>query len=155
MRKSGWLAVIGLVLMVISACTKDEEARNTATEAKRIAQEAKSASNEALRIAREAKSSVSIRTKQTFKDLAEGTPDLAQGQDVYIRFCAFCHGAGVAAAPMIGVPSDWEERRAKGMAVLVENSINGIGHMPPRGGEPGLTDEAMRDAVAYILKSSE
>jgi cytochrome c5 len=39
----------------------------------------------------------------------------------------------------------------KGIDTLVTNVINGLNVMPPRGGNPGLTDEQIRAAVDFML----
>jgi cytochrome c5 len=40
----------------------------------------------------------------------------------------------------------------KGMASMVASAINGINVMPPRGGNPALTDEQIRAAVEFMLQ---
>jgi len=160
MRHVAWIMVLALAVTLMAGC-KDEEARKTAAEAKQVAEEARETALEAMRIANEAKTAAENQMAagapmaRSLEDLAAGEPDLQQGQDVYTRFCAFCHGAGIAGSPVIGDSEDWGKRATKGMETLLEHGIDGIGHMPPRGGEPGLTDEEVRDAIAYMLKESE
>lgn len=81
--------------------------------------------------------------------------DLDEGQQVYEQTCAACHDAGVAGAPVTGEIRDWDDRLEKGMATLVENSIEGFvgddGMMPPRGGNPDLSDEEVENSVAYMV----
>lgn len=57
-------------------------------------------------------------------------PDLAS---TYLQTCKSCHGNGYAGAPRTGDVAAWQPRMAKGMDVLVENTINGINGMPPLG----------------------
>ncbi|MBE0595885.1 MAG: cytochrome c5 family protein, partial [Desulfuromonadales bacterium] len=70
--------------------------------------------------------------------------------------CATCHREGIAGAPGIENRELWQERLAKGMPALIENSINGfqgnLGVMPPKGGAQSLTDEQVASAVAYMVE---
>jgi cytochrome c5 len=58
-------------------------------------------------------------------------------------------------APLLGNEADWEGRVDKGVFQLVRNAIDGIGAMPPRGGDPTLRKEAVGLAVEYMLKRIE
>ena len=80
-----------------------------------------------------------------------GGGDLAAGAKVYKATCAVCHNAGVAGAPKLGDAAAWKPRLAQGFDVLVKHSIDGIRAMPPRGGNARLTDDELRDAVAYMV----
>jgi cytochrome c5 len=51
----------------------------------------------------------------------------------YQAACASCHARPGIGAPLTGVDADWRARRAKGMDALLENTVNGIGGMPPLG----------------------
>lgn len=69
--------------------------------------------------------------------------------------CAACHGSGVMNAPVMGKAGDWEPRlQNKGFSTLVENAVKGINAMPPKGGNPSLSEEAIEKAVRYMLKES-
>lgn len=81
------------------------------------------------------------------------------GQRLYERNCLACHGAdGMGAMP--GVP-DFTERNGvlrKPDAVLLRNTINGMARpgtmaMPARGGNPALTDDELRAALAHIRRA--
>lgn len=76
------------------------------------------------------------------------------GAEVVQQVCAACHGAGVLGAPKIGAKADWEPRLAQGFDVLLDHSINGIRTMPPKGGNPSLTEEEIKDALTEILEQS-
>lgn len=86
---------------------------------------------------------------------AQADYDLSDGSTVYNQACAACHAAGVAGAPKSGDAQAWEDRLDKGMATLIEHSIEGFrgdaGFMPPRGGRSGLSDEEVSNAVAYMI----
>jgi cytochrome c5 len=73
------------------------------------------------------------------------------GEQVYNGLCMTCHAAGVAGAPITGSDQMAQRLSEKGIDGLVTNAINGINVMPPRGGNPGLTDEQIRAAVEFML----
>ena len=73
------------------------------------------------------------------------------GEQVYNGSCVTCHEAGVADAPIPGSDQMTQRLIEKGIDTLVMNAIDGINVMPPRGGNPGLTDEQIRAAVEFML----
>ena len=73
------------------------------------------------------------------------------GEQVYNGLCMTCHAAGVADAPIAGSDQMAQRLSEKGIDTLVTNAINGLNVMPPRGGNPGLTDEQIRAAVDFML----
>jgi cytochrome c5 len=73
------------------------------------------------------------------------------GEQVYNGLCTTCHAAGVAGAPITGSDQMAQRLSEKGIDTLVTNVINGLNVMPPRGGNPGLTDEQIRAAVDFML----
>lgn len=82
---------------------------------------------------------------------AEG---LAGAEQVYEAVCSACHARGVAGAPRTGTAA-WEERlRSGSLDELYGNAINGLNAMPPKGGDPSLSDDQVRAAVDYILEES-
>ncbi len=81
--------------------------------------------------------------------------DTRTGEQIVQTVCAGCHGAGVLGAPKDGSAADWKPRLAeRGLDGLVKSAINGRGAMPPRGGDPSLSDEQITEAVKYMLKHS-
>jgi cytochrome c5/LysM repeat protein len=76
------------------------------------------------------------------------------GKEVYEAVCTACHTAGVVGAPKFGDKSSWTERLAKGEEALITSAINGLNVMPPRGGNSGLSDEAVKLAVQYMLAAA-
>ena len=76
------------------------------------------------------------------------------GAEVYKANCAVCHDAGVAGAPKTGDKGVWSGKIASGIDQMVQNTINGIGTMPAKGGNPNLSDEAVRAAVEYMIEQS-
>ncbi len=81
-------------------------------------------------------------------------PDPAQGKKVYQTTCALCHAASIAGAPKPGDMAAWEPRLAQGYATLYDHALNGIRGMPPKGGNPGLSDADLANAVGYMVSES-
>lgn len=75
------------------------------------------------------------------------------GEAVYQAACMACHAAGVLNAPKLE-PGAWDDRIGKGLDGLTHSAINGINSMPPRGGNPTVTDEEITSSIAYMLSSS-
>lgn len=88
--------------------------------------------------------------------IAKATPASGNmsGQQVFEQVCKTCHEAGIAGAPKIGDKSLWAPRIAEGESTLVQHAINGYqgksGVMPPKGGNPSLTDDEVHRAVVYM-----
>jgi cytochrome c5 len=76
---------------------------------------------------------------------------VVDGPTVYGGLCMTCHDAGVAGAPITGSDQMGERLASKGLDMLVQNAINGLNAMPPRGGNPSLTDEQIQVAVEFML----
>ncbi|NYT71863.1 cytochrome c5 family protein [Halomonas sp. QX-2] len=74
------------------------------------------------------------------------------GEGIYGNVCSACHESGAAGAPIRGDEEAWAERTEQGFATLLEHSINGIGAMPARGGNPNLSDAEMEAATAYMVE---
>lgn len=74
------------------------------------------------------------------------------GAGIYNSVCMACHETGAAGAPVRGDEAAWAERTEQGFATLLDHSINGIGAMPARGGNPNLSDEEMEAATAYMVE---
>jgi cytochrome c5 len=76
---------------------------------------------------------------------------VVDGESVYAGLCKACHDAGVAEAPIAKSDQMAARLDEKGVDTLVSNAINGLNAMPPRGGNPTLTDEQIRAAVEFML----
>jgi cytochrome c5 len=68
--------------------------------------------------------------------------------------CAACHTTGALNAPKIGDTAAWAPLIKEGFQHLTETAIKGIRQMPPRGGQPNLTDIEVARAVAYLANQS-
>ena len=69
---------------------------------------------------------------------------------IYQTACFACHGTGAANAPKLEAAA-WTERLAQGEETLVDNAINGINAMPPKGGQMQLSDAEIRAVVEYMI----
>ena len=91
-------------------------------------------------------------------DAAAPAGTLKSGEETYKTVCAACHAQGIAGAPKVGDNAAWAPHVKDGLATLVKNAINGIqspkGVMPPRGGNPSLSDWEVTAAVVYMANQS-
>ncbi len=79
------------------------------------------------------------------------------GAQLYEQYCVTCHGSGALGAPGVGKEHRlyWShEVEEEGFDTLVQEAINGINSMPPRGGCFDCSDEEIRSTVIYMLQKS-
>lgn len=70
--------------------------------------------------------------------------------------CAMCHNTGMAGAPRRDDTAHWEARLADaGFDTLVNNAINGVNAMPPRGMCTTCSDENIAELVRYLSGAEE
>ncbi len=97
--------------------------------------------------------------REPVKSAAAAPPPGRNGQQVYQATCVACHGAGIAGAPKLGDKSQWAKHIAKGRDTLYTSAVNGVqgstGAMPPKGGNPALSDAEVRAAVDYMVARSK
>ena len=90
---------------------------------------------------------------------APADPKLAAGKAVYDTNCAACHEASMMGAPKPGDKAAWSARIPQGVETMAKKSIAGfqgkVGAMPPKGGNASLTDEAINNAVAFMVDKSK
>jgi cytochrome c5 len=86
---------------------------------------------------------------------ASSTTEARSGEQVVNTVCQTCHGAGLVGAPKIGDKTVWQPRLAQGTSTLYEHAIKGIRAMPPKGGNPSLSNAEVSAAVDYMLKQSK
>ena len=86
---------------------------------------------------------------------AEGEPELPSqymaGRTTYDAKCASCHDSSRDGAPRLGYQPAWSRRLEQGESVLIEHATNGYEMMPPRGDNEDLTDDAVAEAVKYMI----
>ncbi len=81
--------------------------------------------------------------------------DPRSGQEVYDQVCAACHDTGAAGSPLLDAADEWEARlEERGFDGIVQSVIDGMGAMPPRGGDQDATDEELEASVEYILEEA-
>ena len=62
------------------------------------------------------------------------------GKEVVDGACVACHATGALGAPKIGDRAAWAPHLGLGLDHLTQNAIKGLRQMPPRGGNPDLSD---------------
>jgi len=83
-----------------------------------------------------------------------GTTD---GSVIYQNLCGACHTNGVGLAPVM-TRAAWSARIAQGKDVLYRHALEGFtgpdgGIMPPKGGNPALTEEQIHATVDWMLEN--
>ena len=79
-----------------------------------------------------------------------GTAAGKSGEEVFKMTCSACHQTGVAGAPKIGDKAAWAPRIKQGYPTLVQSALKGKNAMPPKGGNPALSDDEVARAVAFL-----
>lgn len=86
---------------------------------------------------------------------AAGGGSTMSGEEVFKATCHTCHVPGVLGAPKLTDTAEWEKRFSEqGLDELYTNAIDGIGNMPPKGGNASLTKDEMHAAVDFILSKA-
>ena len=86
---------------------------------------------------------------------AEKPAAAGNGKAVYDKVCFACHAQSVAGSPRLGDKAAWAPRIQQGMDALVASVIKGKGAMPPKAGNPALTDAEARAAVEFMVSQSK
>jgi len=86
---------------------------------------------------------------------ASSTTGVRSAEQVVNTVCQTCHGAGLVGAPKIGDKAAWQSRLAQGVSTLHAHAIKGIRAMPPKGGNPSLSDADVKAAVDYMGAASK
>jgi cytochrome c5 len=79
----------------------------------------------------------------------------ADGKAVYDKVCVACHQVSVAGSPRLGDKAAWAPRLQQGMDALLQSVIKGKGAMPPRAGNPSLSDAEVRAAIEFMVSQSK
>src|SRR2546425_735677 len=77
------------------------------------------------------------------------------GEQVYKATCTNCHQTGVAGAPKLGDKAAWAPHLMHGTDGLLQSALKGKGAMPPKGGNPSLSDDDVRAAVEFMVSQSK
>jgi cytochrome c5 len=86
---------------------------------------------------------------------AKASGGAGSGKSTYDAVCQVCHAAGVAGAPKYGDKAAWAPRIKQGVDALHANAIKGKGAMPPKGGNPSLSDADVSAAVDYMVSAAK
>lgn len=93
------------------------------------------------------------------KGYAVSPEEVEVGAEIYRHNCSRCHDGGEDGSPSLFVPAQWKTRIEKGAENLALNALKGFegqsGFMPPKGGNPHLTQEEVSAAVAYMILQIE
>lgn len=81
------------------------------------------------------------------------------GKTIFDQLCTACHTAGIGHAPMLNA-AGFGARLAKGKETLYKHAIEGFtgpdgGVMPPKGGNPGLSEAQIHATVDWMLEQSK
>ena len=79
----------------------------------------------------------------------------ADGKAVYDKTCFACHAQSVAGSPRLGDKAAWAPRLQTGTDAMVQSVIKGKGAMPPKAGNPSLSDAEIRAAVVFMVSQSK
>ena len=92
----------------------------------------------------------------TAKDLpAKTDTSVKPGQEAYEASCSVCHGNDKMGAPDVGNKEAWDAVMKKGMDKVLKNAVNGMGAMPPKGGNMDLKDAQIKEIIEYMVGASK
>jgi cytochrome c5 len=81
-------------------------------------------------------------------------PGQKTGKQIVDSTCSACHVTGALNAPKLGDAAAWAPLIKDGHEHLTEMAIKGVRAMPPKGGNPALTDQEIARAVAYMANQA-
>ena len=76
------------------------------------------------------------------------------GKEVVEAVCGACHMSGALGAPKIGDKAGWAPHVGLGLDHLAQMAIKGNKAMPPRGGNPDLSDLEIARAIVFMANQS-
>ena len=80
---------------------------------------------------------------------------ISKAEKMYNTSCKLCHATDSMGAPAVGDVEAWRAVTAKGMDKVVYNAINGMGGMPPKGGNEDLIPSEVKEIVDFMIESSQ
>ncbi|MDI1252297.1 c-type cytochrome [Thermomonas sp.] len=85
-----------------------------------------------------------------------GTMD---GSVIFGNLCTGCHTSGAGGAPKLDAAGIGARVAAQGIEMLIKNATTGysgnVGVMPPKGGNPALTDDQVKATVEWMVSQSK
>jgi cytochrome c5 len=79
------------------------------------------------------------------------TAEARDPEKIFNDFCFSCHGTGWEDAPVIGDNFAWEDRKSKGIEVLLQNTLRGVNAMPTKGSCTDCTDKELQAVIEYLI----
>ena len=80
---------------------------------------------------------------------------VTKAERLYNDNCKVCHGTDAMGAPMVGDAQAWHEVTAKGFDKVLYNAVNGVGGMPPKGGNEDLEPSNLKEIIEFMINSSK
>ena len=75
------------------------------------------------------------------------------GAEVYESTCSECHASGKHHAPVFGNAKAWSKLIREGLDDLVPAALAGVRKMPPKGNNPGLSDQEVARGVIFMANA--
>ena len=157
----GGLAVLTVILMfagyeIYDHAPKETDPNQSAAVADRIAPAGAVYAGNTGRAAMQAAADAAAKAAAS-QVAYGGTTD---GKTIFNNLCTSCHTAGVAGAPKVGNKAMWAPRIAEGLDTLIKHATDGYhgpdgNFMPPKGGNPALTDVQVKAAVTWIVDQAK
>jgi cytochrome c5 len=157
----GGLAVLTVILMfagyeIYDHAPKETDPNQSAAVADRIAPAGAVYAGNTGRAAMQAAADAAAKAAAS-QVAYGGTTD---GKTIFNNLCTSCHTAGVAGAPKVGNKAMWAPRIAEGLDTLIKHATDGYhgpdgNFMPPKGGNPALTDAQVKAAVTWIVDQAK
>ncbi len=152
----GILAVMIIVFLIAAMVLGKNEALVAERRSDDVSQRTRPVGD--VRLAGEQAPGAETETEQQVA-AADGDDGAKSGKDVYNSLCTSCHSTGLPGSPQMGDAEEWAPRIAKGKETLYDHAINGFNSggtpMPPKGGNPALSDEEVKAAVDYMVANSQ
>lgn len=76
---------------------------------------------------------------------------VGKAKSIYKSYCSACHTTGASGAPMLRDEKAWQPYLEKGMEVVYNNAINGIGSMPAMGACTDCDKQDIKDTIDYMV----
>jgi cytochrome c5 len=145
------VGIILLVQLVVSRPAPDPNAMTDEAIAKRL-QPVGRVEFGAAGAAAGSKEPAAPKSRAAAASAASQKPD---GKKVYDSNCMACHATGVAGAPKLGDKAAWAPHLKQGMDALLQSALKGKGAMPPKGGNPSLSEAEVRAAIEFMISQSK
>ncbi|MCK9490692.1 MAG: c-type cytochrome [Sulfurimonas sp.] len=93
----------------------------------------------------------------TVRDLPPEVEDvtISKAEKMYNESCKVCHANDNMGAPALGDADAWEDVMDNGFDQVLRNAIDGMGGMPPKGGNDSLTSDEVKSIVEFMINSSK